>query len=117
MPAGAEPLSMIFVIGATGKVGRNVVSGLLDQGVAVRALARDPAAADLPQPVEVVPGDLADPQSLAPDLDGVDAVFLVWPFFSAEGADEAVGVLARHPRRVVYLSAEAAAKRPDSFWA
>src|SRR4051794_32420832 len=107
---------MIFVIGATGKVGRNVVSGLLEQRVAVRALARDPAVADLPGGIQVVSGDLADPQSLSPDLDEVDAVFLVWPFFSADGVDEAVDLLARHPRRVVYLSAEAAAKRPDSFW-
>src|SRR4051812_39314831 len=114
---GTETVSMIFVIGATGKVGRNVVSGLLEQRVAVRALARDPAVADLPGGIQVVSGDLADPQSLSPDLDEVDAVFLVWPFFSADGVDEAVDLLARHPRRVVYLSAEAAAKRPDSFWA
>jgi uncharacterized protein YbjT (DUF2867 family) len=108
---------VIFVIGATGKVGRHVVSGLLERDVQVRALARSPDAAGLPAGVDVVSGDLSDPQGLGEHLDGVEAVFLVWPFFSAEGAGEVVDTLARHARRVVYLSAEAADKRPDSFWA
>ncbi len=33
--------SKILVTGATGKVGREVVSGLLDSGAGVRALVRD----------------------------------------------------------------------------
>src|ERR671937_2071006 len=110
-------MSTIFVIGATGTVGRHVVSGSLERGAAVRALARDPAAAGLPRAVQVVAGDLADPQGLTEHLGGVTAVFLVWPFFTAEGADEVVDTLARHTRRIVYLSAEAAGARPDSFWA
>ena len=108
---------MTFVIGATGKVGRHVVSGLLERGGPVRALARDPAAADLPADVEVVPGDLSDPGSLDGQPEGAEAVFLVWPFFSAEGVDEVVPTLAARARRIVYLSAEAARKRPDAFWA
>ena len=39
--------SVILVVGATGNVGRQVVSQLLPTGAAVRALARDPAAAGL----------------------------------------------------------------------
>jgi uncharacterized protein YbjT (DUF2867 family) len=108
---------MIFVIGATGKVGRHVVSGLLERDAAVRALAREPEAVDLPNGVDVVPGDLSDPGGLADHLGGVEAVFLVWPFLTAHGADEVVDTLARRTRRIVYLSAEAAARRPDSFWA
>lgn len=108
---------MIFVTGATGKVGRHVVTGLTDRGAHVRALVRDPGAADLPAAVDVTPGDLSEPQALAARLDGVQAVFLVWPFFSAEGADQVVDVLAGGGRRLVYLSAEAAGARPDSFWA
>jgi uncharacterized protein YbjT (DUF2867 family) len=108
---------MIFVIGATGKVGRQVVYGLLEREAAVRALARDADDAGLPRGVEVVCGDLSDPQGLAEHLDGVHAVFLVWPFLSAEGAGEVVDTLARDARRIVYLSAEAAGRRPDSFWA
>jgi uncharacterized protein YbjT (DUF2867 family) len=108
---------MIFVTGATGKVGRNVVAGLLERGVAVRALVRDPAAAGLPDDVEVTSGDLSDPHGFAEHLQGVEAVFLVWPFLTAEGAAAVVETLARHRRRIVYLSAEAAGGRPDSFWA
>jgi uncharacterized protein YbjT (DUF2867 family) len=110
-------MPLIFVIGATGKVGRHVVAGLLDRGVAVRALARDPETADLPTGVELAAGDLSDPEPLAGHVEGADAVFLVWPFLTADGADEAVRLLAAPGRRIVYLSAEAAARRPDSFWA
>jgi uncharacterized protein YbjT (DUF2867 family) len=108
---------MIFVIGATGKVGRHVVAGLLEQNVAVRALARYPNAAGLPSGIEVVSGDLLAPEGLAAQLDRAEAVFLVWPFFTADGACDVVDVLARHARRIVYLSAEAAGGRSDSFWA
>jgi uncharacterized protein YbjT (DUF2867 family) len=113
----SNELTVVFVIGSTGKVGRHVVSGLLDRDASVRALARDPDAAGLPRGVEVASGDLTDPQVLSGHLDGVDAVFLVWPFFTHEGAAEVVETLARQARRIVYLSAEAAGKRPESFWA
>ncbi len=49
-------------------------------------------------------------------MEGVDAAFLVWPFLSAEGAEEVVAALAA-TQRIVYLSAEAAGRRPDSSWA
>ena len=65
----------------------------------------------------MVPGDLTDPGGLADHLGGAEAVFVVWPFLTGHGADEVVDILARHTRRIVYLSAEAAAKRPDSSWA
>jgi uncharacterized protein YbjT (DUF2867 family) len=105
------------VTGATGKVGRHVVAELVHRRVAVRALARDPGSAGLPEGVELVTGDLSDPHTLAGCADGADAVFLVWPFFTAGGADQVVRILAAPGRRIVYLSAEAASRRPDSFWA
>jgi len=108
---------MILVTGATGSVGRHVVTELLAQQLAVRALVRNPDTADLPSGVEVVPGNLADPASLDSALADVDSVFLLWPFFSAEGASAVVDAIARNARRVVYLSAEAAAADPASFWA
>jgi uncharacterized protein YbjT (DUF2867 family) len=107
----------VFVIGSTGKVGRHVVSGLLERDAAVRVLARDPDAAGLPGGAEVVSGDLSDPAGLIEHLEGVETVFLVWPFFTDEGAAELVERLAKRTRRIVYLSAEAAGERPDSFWA
>jgi uncharacterized protein YbjT (DUF2867 family) len=106
-----------FVIGATGKVGRQVVTGLLEANAAVRALVRDPETADLPSAVDLVSGDLLHPQGFSAYLDGVEAVFLVWPFFTDKGSAEVVDTLASHATRIVYLSAEAAGTRPDSFWA
>jgi uncharacterized protein YbjT (DUF2867 family) len=90
---------------------------LLEHGAAVRALARNPDAAGFPKRVDVVSGDLTDPKGLGEHLDGVEAVFLIWPFFTGQGADEVVDILASHARHLVYLSAEAAGRRPDSFWA
>lgn len=95
---------MILVTGATGKVGRQVVSQLHGQGAAFRALARDPGSARLPEGVEVVAGDLTDPKSLHAALDGVDTVFLVWPFLTAEAAPAVLDVIGKHARHIVYLS-------------
>ncbi|WP_406311773.1 NAD(P)H-binding protein [Streptosporangium sp. NBC_01639] len=97
---------MILVTGATGNVGRQTVSQLLDAGTDVRALTRDPASAALPEGVEAVRGDLADPASLDAALDGVESVFLVWPTLSADdSAAAAVARIAAYARRVVYVSA------------
>ncbi|MER5320579.1 NAD(P)H-binding protein [Streptosporangium roseum] len=95
---------MILVTGATGNVGRQVVSQLRDAGAAVRALVRDPSSAGLPEEVDVVRGDLSAPDTLEAALDGVESVFLVWPFLSADGAPAVLEAIGRHARRVVYLS-------------
>ncbi|MER6698143.1 NAD(P)H-binding protein [Streptomyces fimicarius] len=67
----------ILVTGATGTVGRRVVEQLLERGEHVRALTRDPARAELPAGVDVVRGDLTDPASLEPALDGVTGLHLI----------------------------------------
>jgi uncharacterized protein YbjT (DUF2867 family) len=94
----------VLVTGATGHVGRHVVDGLLAAGVGVRAVTRDPSWTALPDAAGIVQADLSVPGSLEPHLDGVDAAFLAWPFTTAEGAAEVVAALARHVRRIVYLS-------------
>ncbi|WP_405614532.1 NAD(P)H-binding protein [Streptomyces sp. NBC_01508] len=66
-----------LVAGATGTVGRQIVLELLARGHTVRALTRDPAKADFPAGVEVVRGDLADPASLVPALEGVTGLHLI----------------------------------------
>lgn len=112
--------SNILVTGATGKVGREVVSQLLDTGAAVRALVREPDSANLPDEVEVVRGDLSEPDTLDARLEGVKSVFLLWlftaPKASAKIAPAVVDAISRHARRIVYLSADAA-EELDSFWA
>ncbi len=96
----------ILVSGATGTVGGQVVTQLAKLGADVRALARNPDAAVLPDGVEVVRGDLSDPASLERPLRDVGAVFLVWPFMTSAGADDVLNVIKRHAHRVVYLSAD-----------
>lgn len=98
-------MASVLVTGATGRVGRIVIDQLLDAGVQVRALTRrSDAAVALPANVEVVTGDLTEPESLDAGLRGVDAVFLVWTAPPAT-APAVVESLAAHVRRVVFLSA------------
>ncbi len=93
---------MILVTGATGNVGGEVVRALAEAGQPVRALVR--AHADLP--AEQAVGDLDEPDTLVPALDGVQGVFLL------PGYRDMPGLLARMRRagveRVVLLSSPAA---------
>jgi uncharacterized protein YbjT (DUF2867 family) len=68
---------VILVTGATGNVGDEVTRALAAAGHPVRALTRNPAAADLPPGAELARGDLNDPGSLTGVFDGVTAVFLL----------------------------------------
>ncbi|HME07603.1 MAG TPA: NAD(P)H-binding protein [Bryobacteraceae bacterium] len=97
-------MNRILVIGATGRVGRQVCSQLPAAGVQVRALARDPQTAGLPPHVDVLRGDLTLPETLDACLDGIDAVFLVWTAPPATVAP-ALERIARRAGRVVFLSA------------
>lgn len=94
----------ILVIGATGHVGRHVVSQLHAKGARVRALTRNPDAARFPPQIEVARGDLTSPGTLEGCLAGIDAVFLVWTAPAASVAS-VVERIAKHARRIVYLSA------------
>jgi uncharacterized protein YbjT (DUF2867 family) len=91
----------ILVTGATGRVGRHVVAGLRAAGVTVRALVRTPDLAGFPPDVELIQGDLYDADTVRRAAKDVDAAFLLWPSFSADGASAIVAAL---PSRVVYLS-------------
>lgn len=55
-----------FVAGATGETGRRIVQQLVDRGIPVRALVRDPEAARsvLPSGVELVLGDVLKAETL-----------------------------------------------------
>ncbi len=69
---------MILVIGAGGKVGTPAVQRLLDKGLVVRALTRDPAKmAGVWPGVEAVTGDLDRPETLPPAFEGVDAALVI----------------------------------------
>jgi uncharacterized protein YbjT (DUF2867 family) len=94
----------ILVVGATGTIGRQVLAQLMETGAPVRALLRNPNASALPPQVEVVRGDLTLPETLDRCLHGIDTVFLVW-VASAATAPSAMERIAKHARRIVFLSA------------
>src|SRR5712692_4545933 len=96
--------NVILVTGATGNVGRHVVSQLLREGVRVRALTHCPASSGLPREVDVVRGDLASPETLDAALNGTDAAFLLWRLPNADTAPEVVERMSKHTRRIVFLS-------------
>lgn len=96
---------MILVAGATGNVGRNVVSELLDAGIAVRGLTRNPNTAELPESVQVARGDLSRLDTLKSALRrDIDGAFLVWPLPTAKAASGVIDLMAAHTNRIVYLS-------------
>ena len=101
------------MIGGTGNIGREVVAQLVSAEAPVRAMVRNPKAAGLPPQVAVSSGDLTVPDTLPESLKGVDAVFLVWTA-SPTAATPALECIARHVRRVVYLSAPL--KTPHPFF-
>lgn len=67
---------MILVTGATGTIGRPLVDVLIDEGAEVRAVIRGTGPASLPEGVKAVAADLSCPETVAPLLEGVAALFL-----------------------------------------
>ena len=123
---------MILVTGATGNVGSELARALAARGGAVRVLARQPDQAAFPEGVQVAAGDLEDPGSLAPALDGVGKVFLLGGFATpgvlrrirAAGVSHVVLLTSRcviggNPENAVtrmWLDAEAAVRDSGAAW-
>jgi dihydroflavonol-4-reductase len=104
-----------LVTGATGKVGNAVARGLAERGDDVRVLVRDPqrAAPLLPGGVEPVQGDVTDPASLAPAVEGCELVFNAMGLPEQWLADDATfeRVNARGTENVVRAAREAGVRR------
>jgi uncharacterized protein YbjT (DUF2867 family) len=85
MTSGANAGRTIVVTGATGKQGGAVARELVRRGFRVRAITRDtskPAAMALGElGVEVLRGDLDDPESLRHPLESADGVYAVQNFW------------------------------------
>ena len=98
----------ILIVGARGRVGREVLRALSSSSTSVRALVRRPSARNESLGVREVVGDLGDRASLDRALDGVESAFFVTPHDEREqqlgecfiDAAAAAGV-----RRIVFASA------------
>lgn len=97
-------VNRILITGATGNIGRQILSQLPAKGLQVRALVHNADVPGLPPHVEVVRGDLTLPETLDHCLDAVDTVFLVW-VAPSEAVAPALERIAKRARRIVFLSA------------
>jgi nucleoside-diphosphate-sugar epimerase len=81
----------ILVTGATGKVGSRFAPRLLQRGDTVRVLVRQAERAEFLRRhgIEIVTGDLLQPDTLAPAVAGVEAVVHLAAFFRGATAEEA----------------------------
>jgi uncharacterized protein YbjT (DUF2867 family) len=69
----------VLVTGATGNTGSGLVPALRSAGVDVRAFVRDESKAQPLKDVgaEIVVGDLDQPETIAPAIEGVDKIYLL----------------------------------------
>jgi nucleoside-diphosphate-sugar epimerase len=110
-----DPRVRALVTGATGKVGGATARALLDRGDEVRALVRDPerAAGLLPAGVELVAGDVTEPDTIAAAVDGCELVFnamgLPEQWVRDDGVFERVN--ARGTENVIRAASRAGARR------
>ncbi|MBF6087989.1 NAD(P)H-binding protein [Nocardia cyriacigeorgica] len=108
---------MIVVTGATGNVGTPLVGALAAAGANVTAVSRTVEPGSVAQGVQVRQADVTEPESLRPILDGAEALFLHDTGMSAHlmrPADILDVAKAGGVRRVVLLSSQGVATRPDS---
>ncbi|WP_043632534.1 SDR family oxidoreductase [Nonomuraea candida] len=105
---------MIIVTGATGNVGRTLVRTLAGQGHEVTAVSRRIVPSDVPAGVRAVAADLAQPAAGPPTA--ADAVFLLVGGDLMMAGDPATVVAPfTGAGRIVLLSSQGVASRPDSL--
>ncbi|MDQ3481265.1 MAG: NmrA family NAD(P)-binding protein [Actinomycetota bacterium] len=98
----------VLVTGGTGTVGSQVVQALIERGVEVQVLTRNPQkAAGLPIGATGVQGDLLDPATVRRVFSDLDGVFLLNAVSQTEAQEALMAIsgmrLAKVPH-VVYLS-------------
>ena len=84
------------VVGATGRVGSEIVRGVLAIGEAVTALVRDPGKARRafgePARLHISPTRLDDPSDLTEALDGIRTVFIAMGSVGIEGVLQQIAI-------------------------
>ena len=110
---------MILLTGATGFIGRNLVKALCEEGRQdVRVLVRNPIRANAllrDLPVEVILGDLSDPERVNSAVEGVEVVYHLaaamggtWEDYretTVRGTERMVqAALAQQVRKFIYVS-------------
>lgn len=106
-----------LVLGGTGTVGSEVVRQLRERGEKVRVLTRsEENAAELPEGVTGVVGDLTDPDTYADVFRDFDTVFLLNAVSMTElhqGLAALNEAERADPKRIVYMSVQQAEAGPD----
>lgn len=113
---------MIFVTGATGDVGFELIGRLSDAGKPVRALCRTPEKAESlsGHKIETVLGDLEEPGGIETAMEGCDQLFLLTPPAPEQTQIEKATIDAAERagiRRIVKLSAADANPGAPVPWA
>jgi uncharacterized protein YbjT (DUF2867 family) len=103
---------LVLLTGATGYVGGRLLEALLRDGRRVRCLVRDAGRLDPAASVQVVEGDVRDPEALARALDGVDVAYYLVHSLAGDDFEQADRAAAESfaaaaaragVRRMVYL--------------
>ena len=68
-------LGRVLVTGGAGFVGANLVKELLDRGYRVRAFDREPSPLPPHEQLQVLQGDICDPETVATAVQDIDTVF------------------------------------------
>src|SRR5437879_12039693 len=105
----------VLVTGATGTVSTALLGALKGKpGLRLRALVRDPASAKSQalqkDGVEVVAGDLEEPDTLSEAFDGVDILWLLTPASALEPSLGSTAVTAARKARVGHIVRNSAIK-------
>ena len=101
---------LVLVTGANGFLGRHVVAALQAQGTPVRGLVRRLHEAEAPEGVELVEGDVTEPRTLGPAMEGVDAVIHLVAILQGRPEDFA-RVIGDGTRNTVEAAREAGVRR------
>jgi uncharacterized protein YbjT (DUF2867 family) len=109
----ADKFSTVLVTGATGTVSTALLAALKSKpGLRLRALVRDPAKGQALQKdgIEVVTGDLEEPDTLTEAFDGVDILWLLTPASALEPSMGSNAVIAAKQAKVKHIVRNSAIK-------